>query len=105
MVNPHEFPVIFPSRFDDALPRDTPRAKSRHERVVLAAQHNDVGVRLVQVVLELGEQELLCAHFALPHQLRAATTETAMVARSPPGPRARTASIPRRRGAPLGPHN
>jgi hypothetical protein len=54
---------IVPSRFDDALPHDTPRAESCHERVVLATQHHDVGVGLVQVVGELGEEELFRAGF------------------------------------------
>jgi hypothetical protein len=65
-VNLHELAVILPSRIDDAFPLDTPRAESSREGVVLAAQDHHVGVRLVKVVLERGEEELFCAHFALP---------------------------------------
>src|SRR5215218_4459028 len=104
-MNPQDFPVIFPSRFDDALPRDTPRAERRHERVVLAPEQEDVGVRLVQVMLERGEEEVYQAHFALHQPVRDATMRTVTETISPPGPRARTPGIPRRRGAPLLPHN
>jgi hypothetical protein len=67
-VNLHELAVIFPSRLDYAFQHDTPRAESSRSRegVVLAAQDHHVGVRLVKVVLEQGEEELFCAHFALP---------------------------------------
>src|SRR5829696_7416932 len=46
-VNPHELPVILLSRFDDAFPGSAPRAEGCNERVVLAPEHHDVGVRLV----------------------------------------------------------
>jgi hypothetical protein len=72
-VSLHELLVILPSRFDDAFPRDTPRAESRYECAVLAAQHDDVRVRLVKVVLERGEQQLFCAHFARHQPLRNAS--------------------------------
>jgi hypothetical protein len=84
-VNLHELAVILPSRFDDAFPLDTPRAESSHEGVVLAAQHDDVRVRLVKVVLEQGEEEVFCAHFALPPRAVNRLTFTSMPTRASSG--------------------
>src|SRR5215208_7689086 len=104
-VNPHELPLILLSRFDYALPGSAPRAEGCHERVVVAPEHDDVRIRLVQVVLEQGEEEGYRAHFALSQPFKDATKERATEARSPPGHQARTAGIPRRRGAPPRLHN
>ena len=55
-MDPEEFAVIVLSRFDDALPGGALRTEGRHERVVLATQHQDIGIRLVKVVLEYGKR-------------------------------------------------
>jgi hypothetical protein len=55
-VNPEEFTIVFLSRFDDAFRGEAPSAESRHNRVVLAPEHDYVRVWLVQVVLEHGEE-------------------------------------------------
>src|SRR5687768_18450464 len=55
-------PVVLPRRLHDALLSDTPSAEGRNERTVLAAQDDHVGVRLVEVVVELGEHLLAHAH-------------------------------------------
>ena len=44
-------PVIFPRGLDESLFRGTPGAESGHEGTVIPAQHDHVGVRLVQAVM------------------------------------------------------
>jgi hypothetical protein len=102
-VNLHELAVILPSRIDDAFPLDTRRAESSHECVVLAPEHDDVRVRLVQVVVKTWEQMISPPHTTHRHYL-AGTSTTKAAERSPPGPLARTADAARRRSAPLRPH-
>ena len=51
--------VVLSGGFDNAFPRGPYRAEGAHVRAVLAPEHDDVGVRLVQVVAERGEEELL----------------------------------------------
>jgi hypothetical protein len=103
-VNLHELAVIFPSRIDDAFPRDTLRAESSHEGIVLAPEHNDVRVRLVQVVVKPWEQTISPPH-TTHRPYPAGTSTTKAAERSPPGDRpARTADAARRRSAPLRPH-
>jgi hypothetical protein len=60
-MDSEEFTVVFLGGFEDTRPGGAPSAEGRYERAVLAAQHQDIGVRVVQVVLELGEQELSLA--------------------------------------------
>src|SRR5918993_1805486 len=52
-------PVVLLGGLRDALPRGPYCAEGCHERAVLAAQDHYVWVRLVQVVVELGEQWLI----------------------------------------------
>ena len=61
-VNPQELTVVFLGCLHDALPGGPTRAEGGHEGPVLATRHHDVGVRLVEVVVELGEQEVFRAH-------------------------------------------
>src|SRR5215217_6350946 len=58
-VGLHQPPVVLLGGFHDTLPRGSPSAEGGHKRPVLAAQHHYVRVRLVQVVVELGEQWLI----------------------------------------------
>jgi len=51
-MRPDKLSVVFLGGLDYALRGGTPRAEGCNERVVLAAQHSDFGVRLVQMVLE-----------------------------------------------------
>jgi hypothetical protein len=53
-VKPEALSVVFPGGLNDAL-RDPPGAEGGHEGAVLTTQHDDVGIRLVEVVVELGE--------------------------------------------------
>ena len=55
-VNPQELTVVFLGCLHDALPGGPTRAEGGHEGPVLATQHYDVGVRLVEVVVELGNR-------------------------------------------------
>src|SRR5215207_2532758 len=54
-----DLPVVLLGGLQDALPRGPLRAEGCHKRAVLAAQHHYVRVRLLQIVVELGEQWLL----------------------------------------------
>src|SRR5215204_570120 len=58
-VGLHQPPVVLLGGLHDALPRGPSCAEGGHERAVLAAQDHYVWVRLVQVVVELGEQWLI----------------------------------------------
>ena len=51
-------PVVLAGGVDYSLLGKTPSAEGRDEGAVLAAQHDDVGVRLVQVLFELGNFRL-----------------------------------------------
>src|SRR5215207_6410291 len=58
-VGLHQPPVVLLGGLRDALPRGPSCAEGCHERAVLAARDHYVWVRLVQVVVELGEQWLI----------------------------------------------
>jgi hypothetical protein len=57
---PEALSVVVLGGLNDAL-RDPPGAEGGHEGAVLTTQHDDVGIRLVEVVVELGEQSSLRA--------------------------------------------
>ena len=61
-MDSEEFTIVFFGCLHDALPGGPTRAEGGHEGPVLATRHHDVGVRLVEVVVELGEQEVFRAH-------------------------------------------
>ena len=56
-VLPDQGRVVFPGGLDEALLGEPAGAEGGHESAGLAAQHEHVGVRLVEVVVELGQQE------------------------------------------------
>src|SRR5918998_2393709 len=55
-VLPEQGRVVLFDGLDDALPGSPPGAEGRHECAVLAAHHEHLGVRLVEMVVELGQQ-------------------------------------------------
>src|SRR5215210_4925428 len=55
-------PVVFLCGLHDTLPGGPPGAEGGHERAVRAAQDNYVWVRLVYVVVELGEEQFVLTH-------------------------------------------
>src|SRR5215213_5640634 len=57
-----QLPVVLLGSLHDTLPRCPPSAEGGHKRAVLAAQHDYVWVRLVYVVVEVGEHLHLHAH-------------------------------------------
>src|SRR5215216_6272570 len=57
-------PVVLPGGLHETLTRGSPSAEGGHKRAVLAAQHHYVRVRLVQIVVELGEQWLILHAFS-----------------------------------------
>ena len=56
-VLPDQRRVVLSGGFDDAFPRGPYRAEGSHGRAVLAPEHDDVAVRLVQVVLNFKGRE------------------------------------------------
>ena len=68
-VFPKQGRVVLFCGFDDAFPRGPSRAEGGHVRAVLAPEHDDVGVRLVQVVAELGQEEGLLFLVRSTHRL------------------------------------
>ena len=56
-------PVVFLCGLHDTLPGGPPGAEGGHELDVLAAQDNYVWVRLVYVVVELGEEQCILTHY------------------------------------------
>jgi hypothetical protein len=68
-VFPKQGRVALSGGFADAFPRGPYRAEGGHVRAVLAPEHDEVGVRLVQVVVERGEEERLLFLFRTTHRL------------------------------------
>jgi hypothetical protein len=58
-ASPNQLATILLDGFDDAPLGGTPRAESRDERPVLAAQDQDVRIRPVEVVVERGKRRFL----------------------------------------------
>jgi hypothetical protein len=59
---PGELSIVLLGSLDDALPGGTARAEGCHERVVLAAQDQNVWVRLVEVAVECRKRKLTIFH-------------------------------------------
>ena len=65
---PDQGPVVVLGGLDDALRGESTGAEGRHEGAVLAPQHHYVGVGLLEVVVELGQQRgfVVPVHLGLP---------------------------------------
>jgi hypothetical protein len=57
-MSPGELLIVLLGSLEDALPGGTVRVEGCHERVVLAAQDQNVWVRLVEVVVEYRKRKL-----------------------------------------------
>ena len=68
-VFPKQGRVVLFCGFDDAFPRRPYRAEGGHVRAVLAPEQDDVGVRLVQVLVERGKEESLLFFMLTTHRL------------------------------------
>jgi hypothetical protein len=56
-MSPDKLPIIFLGGLDDALLGGSSRAEAGYEGAILTTQYGNIRVRLVEVVVELGQPE------------------------------------------------